>query len=92
VKSFDETIVNEIVDVQLKRKTADPSSSSTSFQDQEQMMTAVAKKVCVKSFVIVLLSLLCFEQNTFSINIMCLQCQELNHSNFSKKFRIFLIL
>jgi len=45
VKSFDETIVNEIVHVQLKRKAAEPSSSSTSFQDQEQMMTAVAKKI-----------------------------------------------
>ncbi len=45
LKSFDKTTVNEIVDVQLKSKTAEPSSSSTSFQGQEQMITAVAKKI-----------------------------------------------
>jgi hypothetical protein len=44
LNNFDKTIVNEVVDVQLKRKTAEPSSSSTSFQDKEQMMTQTAKK------------------------------------------------
>ncbi len=48
MKSFDKTPVNEVVDIQPKEKTAEPSSSSsTSFQDQEQMMTAVTKKIKV---------------------------------------------
>ncbi len=45
MKSFDKTTVNEIVDGQMKSKKAEPSSSSTSFQGQEQMITAVAKKI-----------------------------------------------
>ena len=45
MKSFDTTTVNEVVDVQLKRKTVEPSPSSTSFQGQEQMMTGVVKKI-----------------------------------------------
>ncbi len=44
LKSFHKTPENEVVDIQLKRKTAEPSSS-TSFQDQEQMMTVVTKKI-----------------------------------------------
>jgi hypothetical protein len=45
LKSFDKTPVNEVIDIQLKRKTAEPSSSSTSFQDQEQMVAAASKKI-----------------------------------------------
>jgi hypothetical protein len=45
LKSFDKTIVNEVVDVQLNIKTAEPLSSLISFQGQEQMMTAVANKI-----------------------------------------------
>ena len=47
MKSFDKPAVNEVVDVQLKRKRAGPSSSSTSFQNEEQVMTVVAKKIKV---------------------------------------------
>ncbi len=36
--------MNEVVDIQRKRKPAE-SSSSTSVQNQEQMTTAVAKKI-----------------------------------------------
>jgi len=44
LKSFDKQAVNEVVDVQLKRKTAEPSSS-TSSQNEEQVMTVVTKKI-----------------------------------------------
>jgi len=37
LKSFDETTVNEIVDVQLKRKTAERSSSSISRKIKKMM-------------------------------------------------------
>ncbi len=44
LKGFDKTIVNEVVDMQPKRKTPEPSWSSTSFQNKEQV---VRKKIKV---------------------------------------------
>ncbi len=43
LKSFDKISVNEVVDIPLKRKTAE-SSSSTPVQNQERMIPVVAKK------------------------------------------------
>ncbi|CAF1677362.1 unnamed protein product [Rotaria magnacalcarata] len=43
LKSFDKIPVKEVVNNHLKRKTTEPSS--TLFQDQEQTMTADAKKI-----------------------------------------------
>ena len=46
LKSFDKTSVIEVVDTQLKRKTAESSSSTaTSIEDQEQMTTVIQKKI-----------------------------------------------
>jgi hypothetical protein len=47
LKGFDKTIVNEVVDMQPKRKTPEPSSSSISFQNKEQVVTVVRKKIKV---------------------------------------------
>jgi len=47
LKGFDKTVVNEVVDMQPKRKTPEPSSSSTSFQNKEQVVTVVRKKIKV---------------------------------------------
>jgi hypothetical protein len=47
LKSFDKTTVNEVVDMQLKRKTTEPSSSSTSLQNEEQVVIVVRKKIKV---------------------------------------------